>query len=225
VNVNVNVNVNVRIADSKPTLNARAIVASLLGTLLLSFSLPSYAVQDTITNYQYDANGNLTQIASPLDTVANPVKTDLLYDALGQLSVITPPKPYPGATSPNIFLSHDGQGQVTQVEDPRLLTTDYSVDGLSNVTTITSPDSGITNSTYDQAGNLKTQTDARGKRTTYSYDALNRLARIDYATGIATVYTYDGGTANTVAANIGKLTAIDDESGQTLLYPETSGPL
>jgi RHS repeat-associated protein len=218
-------NLNVKIASSKPTLNARAIVALLLFTLLLGFSLPSYAVQDTTNHYQYDAGGNLTQIAGPLDTVANPVKTDMLYDALGQLSVITPPKPNPGATRPNIFLSHDGQGQVTQVEDPRLLTTNYSVDGLGNVTTVTSPDSGIASSTYDEAGNLKTKTDARGKLTTYSYDALNRLARIDYASGIPTIYTYDGGTANTVAANIGKLTAIDDESGQTLLYPEATGRL
>jgi RHS repeat-associated protein len=216
---------NVTITRSMSTLSARSLVVALLFTLLLGFSLPSYAVQDTITNYQYDANGNLTQIASPLDTVANPVKTDLLYDALGQLSVITPPKPNPGATRPNIFLSHDGQGQVTQVEDPRLLTTDYSVDGLGNVTTLTSHDSGITNSTYDQAGNLKTQTDARGKLTTYSYDALNRLTRIDYATGIPTVYTYDGGVNHTELYYIGRLTVIDDESGQTLLYPEATGPL
>jgi hypothetical protein len=49
---------------------------------LFGFSLLASAVQDTLTDYQYDANGNLTQSASPLDTVSNPVKTDHSYDAL-----------------------------------------------------------------------------------------------------------------------------------------------
>jgi RHS repeat-associated protein len=206
-----------------PIRMARHVLLSVLATLLVGFSVPSQAVQDTVTNFQYDANGNLTQAASPLDTPANPVVTDYLYDTLGQLGTITQPSPAPGGQRPNTFLAHDGQGQVTQVEDPRLLATDYTLDGLGNATALASPDSGASTRTYDEAGNLKTLTDARGKTTTYSYDAQNRLTKLDYPTGIDTLYTYDGGAANTVAANIGKLTTINDESGATLFFYDASG--
>jgi RHS repeat-associated protein len=198
---------------------------ALLVTLLLGFSLPAHAVQDTSTGYQYDPNGNLTQIASPLDTASNPVKTDQLYDSLDRLGTITQPNPVPGGQRPNIFLSHDGQGRLTRVEDPRLLATDYSVDGLGNVTAISSPDSGVATSSYDESGNLTARTDARGKTTTYSYDALGRLTQSTYATGTPTVFTYDGGPGNTNPANIGKLTQMSDEAGLTRYSYDAAGRL
>lgn len=204
---------------------AKAALAATAFSLLLGLTATAQAVQDTTTDYQYDANGNLTQVISPLDTASNPVLTDFLYDALDQPSVTTQPAPVAGGQRPNIFYRHDGLGQVTQVEDPRLLATDYTVDGLGNVTALASPDSGITNSTYDADGNLKTATDARGKTTTYSYDALGRLTKADYPTGTDTVYTYDGGPGNTDPTNVGKLTQMADEAGTTTYRYDALGRL
>jgi RHS repeat-associated protein len=204
---------------AKTALNATAF------GLLLGFTASAQAVQNTTTNYQYDALGNLTKTTSPLNTVANPVVTDYLYDALDRANTITQPNPVPGGQRPNTFIAHDGQDQTTQVEDPRLLATDYSVDGLGNVTALSSPDSGAATSSYDEVGNLKTRTDARGKTTTYTYDAQNRLTKLDYPTGIDTVYTYDGGVGNTNPTNIGKLTQISDEAGITSYSYDGTGRL
>ena len=158
-------------------------VTALLATLLIGFSVPIYAVQNTTTKYpSYDANGNPLQIASPLDTVANPVKTDLSYDALDRVFHVVQPKPAANIINrPDIFMGYDGQDRLIQVNDPRALITDYTLDGLGNQLALTSPDSGATNALYDAAGNLKSKTDARVKVTTYSYDPLNRLTTINTA--------------------------------------------
>ena len=198
---------------------------SALLTALLGFTAAAQAVQDTTTDYRYDAQGNLTQAASPLDSAGNPVLTDYLYDALDRTATITQANPSPGQQRSNIFIAHDGQDNVTQVEDPRLLATDYTVDGLGNVTALASPDSGAATSTFDESGNLKARTDARGKVTTYTYDALGRLTKLDYPTGTDTVFTYDGGPGNTNAANVGKLTQMVDESGTTTYTYDAFGRL
>ena len=198
---------------------------STLFTLLLGFTVPTYAVQDTVTNYQYDAQGNLTKATSPLNTVANPVVSDYLYDALDRTSVVTQPKPAPAAAAPNIFYKYDGLDQTTQVEDPRVLATNYTLDGLGNATALASPDSGTTTNTYDADGNLKTSTDARGKTTTYSYDALGRLTKAAYPSTGLTTYTYDGGVGNTNPANVGKLTRMDDAAGTTTYSYDSLGRL
>jgi RHS repeat-associated protein len=203
----------------------KPLAVSLLSTLLLGFTAAAQAVQDTTTDYLYDAQGNLTQAISPLDTAGNPVLTDYLYDALDRTATITQASPAAGQQRPNIFLQHDGQGQVTQVEDPRLLATDYTIDGLGNTTALSSPDSGVSARTYDEAGNLKTTTDARGKTTAYSYDAEGRLTKLDYPAGTDTVYTYDGGPGNTNPANVGKLTQMADESGTTTYAYDSLGRL
>ncbi|HEX8611004.1 MAG TPA: RHS repeat-associated core domain-containing protein [Telluria sp.] len=64
------------------------------------------------------------------------------------------------------------------------------------------------------SGNLKTSTDARGKISTYTYDAINRLKQIDFTGTASTFFEYDGGTTPTPNV-IGRLTRMNDESGNT----------
>ncbi|HFX2356129.1 TPA: RHS repeat domain-containing protein, partial [Pseudomonas aeruginosa] len=64
---------------------------------------------------------------------------------------------------------------LTEVKDPRGVTTRYEYDGLGNLTRLVSPDSGTTTFEHDAAGNVIRRTDARGAVTEYRYDALNRL--------------------------------------------------
>ncbi|ESS73629.1 hypothetical protein MGMO_15c00500 [Methyloglobulus morosus KoM1] len=197
------------------TLRAQTALQATLLTLLLGFSASAQAVQDTTTHYQYDAQGNPTKATSPLDTATNPVATDTGYDSLDRATDILQPLPGGGQARPHTQLDHDGQDQLTWVNDPRANQTTYSPTGLGDLTATASPDSGAATATYDAAGNLKSRTDARGKTTLYSTDAQDRLTKADYPTGTDTVYTYDGGTGNSNPANIGRLTRIDDESGST----------
>ncbi|QHB60517.1 type IV secretion protein Rhs (plasmid) [Ralstonia solanacearum] len=106
------------------------------------------------------------------------------------------------------------QDRVRQVTDPRSLVTTYTVDGLGNTTRQQSPDTGTTNATYDVAGNLTRRTDARGKITRYRYDAVNRMTHAVFASGTPIAFTYDGGK-HPEPNDIGHLTHISDESGQT----------
>ena len=113
-----------------------------------------------------------------------------------------------------VVFNYDGQDRVRQVTDPRSLVTAYTVDGLGNTTRQQSPDTGTTSATYDVAGNLTRRTDARGKITRYRYDALNRMTHAVFASGTPIAFTYDGGK-HPEPNDIGHLTHISDESGQT----------
>ena len=166
-------------------------------------------VQNTTTQFGYDANGNVTQITDPLKNV-----TDLTPDALNRTQLQQQPPPKTGAARPSITYSYDGQDQLSTVTDPRGLVTTYANDGLGNQNQLTSPDTGATVLTYDLGGNVKTSKDARGQITTYTYDALNRVTLISYASGTVTRFEYDGGPTGAPNAK-GHLTKMTDESGTT----------
>jgi YD repeat-containing protein len=185
--------------------------------LWLALGATAQAAQDTITNYGYDAQGNLKTLTDPRGLV-----TTYDYDALNRAYRRIDPPATAGAAQPAETTGFDGLDQVLSVTDPRNLVTRYTVDGLGKLTQQQSPDSGTTASTYDESGLLKTRTDARGKVSTYSYDALDRVARISYPTGTASVFEYDGGAAPQ-AYDLGHLTQITDESGSTRLNYDAFG--
>ena len=178
------------------------------------------------TNYEYDADGNLTKI-----TDANAAINQRAYDSLSRATQITQPVPAPGQPAPTIGLSYDLRDQPATVTDPRNLSTSYTIDGLGNASAQTSPDTGGTTSTFYDSGLLKTSTDARGKTTTYTYDLLDRVTSVilsDGGTGIT--YNYDDGVNG-----VGHLTSVTDESGSTFFTydgfgriatkTQTSGPV
>ncbi|MHA6897262.1 RHS repeat-associated core domain-containing protein [Ralstonia pseudosolanacearum] len=189
-----------------------------LSALLCSMGAAS-AQQAPTTKYEYDAVGNLTQVIDQRGLV-----TKFTYDTLDRRTQVQAPPASEGSGVSTASFRYDGQGHLSQVTDPRNLVTAYTVDGLGSITQQQSPDTGTTNATYDVAGNLITRTDARGKTTTYSYDVLNRLTQAAYASGTPTVFEYDGG-ANPLPNDIGRLTRITDESGNTRLQYDPVGNL
>ena len=173
---------------------------------------PGAALQ---VNYQYDAEGNVTQVVD-----ANSATTQTAYDSLSRAIQITQPTPAAGSSAPQIGLSYDLQDHPASVTDPRSLTTSYTTSGLGDTTVQSSPDTGVTNRTYYDNGLLKTSTDARGRLATYTYDALDRIRTISYDSGVGTTFTYDQGTYG-----IGHLTSFSDESGSTSLTYDALGRL
>jgi RHS repeat-associated protein len=167
----------------------------------------------TTATYQYDANGNLTQVADPLGNVRVAA-----YDALDRPALIQEPSATtPGVTAGQIVTAYDGQSRVAGITDPRSLATAYDVDGLGNLNTLTSPDTGTTRYTYDEAGNLKSRLDARNLLTTYGYDAVNRLIQISYADQVVS-FIWD-----TCANGLGRLCQIIDGSANTLYAYDLQG--
>ncbi|MHA6897044.1 RHS repeat-associated core domain-containing protein [Ralstonia pseudosolanacearum] len=184
----------------------RAISAAVLLTLSTQVLAQT---QVSTTQYAYDTVGNLTQITDPRGLV-----TTFSYDALGRRTQVQGPPATPGGGAPVTLFNYDGQDRVRQITDPRSLVTTYTVDGLGNTTRQQSPDTGTTSAIYDVAGNLTRRTDARGKITRYRYDAVNRMTHAVFASGTPIAFTYDGGK-HPEPNDIGHLTHISDESGQT----------
>jgi RHS repeat-associated protein len=187
------------------------LVLSLLGLLAPGAGFADPAV----TTYQYDPNGNLTQIADPLNHL-----TQHDYDALDQLVQTRQPHPeLPGQTLGQIDTDYDGQGRITGITDPRNLNTDYQRNAFGDRLTLTSPDTGTTTFTYDEAGNVKTQTDARGKTATSTYDSQNRRTQIAYDDQTVT-YTWDSCTNG-----IGHLCNLSNGSSQLAFSYDLHGRL
>ncbi|WP_254706841.1 RHS repeat-associated core domain-containing protein [Ralstonia pseudosolanacearum] len=191
-------------------MRAHTLYRAISAAALLTLSTQVLAqTQVSTTQYAYDTVGNLTQITDPRGLV-----TTFSYDALGRRTQVQGPPAVPGGAAPVTLFNYDGQDRVRQITDPRSLVTTYTVDGLGNTTRQQSPDTGTSNATYDLAGNLTRRTDARGKITRYRYDAVNRMTHAVFASGTPIAFTYDGGK-HPEPNDIGHLTHISDESGQT----------
>ncbi len=164
------------------------------------------------TSYQYDHNGNRTQITDPKQQT-----TIQTYDPLNRL--VEQLDPADGITR----YDYNAADQLIRVEDPNTLDTEYHYNGFDELIYQNSPDTGEMHYQYDQAGNLIEQTDARGVTVNYRYDALNRLIRIDYPDTPGGIdedvhYTYDQtdpDSSGQVNYGIGRLTRIQEASGQT----------
>jgi RHS repeat-associated protein/uncharacterized repeat protein (TIGR02543 family) len=182
-----------------------------------TFSAPA------ITTYQYDANGNLTQVTDPLGRIRQ-----VQYDALNQ--PVRQLEPHPsiiGSTLGQIDTTYDRLGQIKSITDPRNLTTSYSTDALGNLSQQSSSDTGITLADHDAVGNLLTRTDARGKVAQYRYDSLNRISQIAYDDDTVS-YTWDS-----CANGIGRLCSVSnaasslsyryDPHGRITTKTQTSG--
>jgi len=166
------------------------------------------------TSYQYDANGNLTQV-----TDANGHATQHQYDSLDRL--IRSTDALAGLTD----YHYDGQDRLTQVTDANNHSTVYGYNALGDLTQLDSPNTGITQYSYDSAGNLVQKTDAGNITATYSYDVLNRLLGIDYPDTNADVVNGYDGTAPNLAGQIGRLTTTRRGDIQTVQQFDLRGNL
>ena len=157
---------------------------------------------DTQTmGYEYDSNDNLVEVE---DGFLNP--TSRTVDALNRVVQET------DRDLNTASFTYDSEDRLTSVTDQRGLTTTYTYNAYGDLIEQDSPDTGITTFTYDNASNLTQRTDARGEVSSYTYDALNRLLTLSYPSDTTenVTYTYDQGTNG-----IGRLTQIQDDSGQT----------
>jgi len=152
----------------------------------------------SITNLVHDAVGNLTQITDP-----NGHPTSYQYDALDRLTRVV------DALGGFTDLEHGPTDTLSSVTAPNGANTTYQVDDLGNRVTEASPDRGSVVQTFDPAGNILSRTDGRGVTATLTYDALNRVTSVTYPTaGEDVSYVYDACTNGS-----GRLCVVTDPMG------------
>ena len=187
-----------------------------------------------VWNYQYNSNGNLTQLAIGSDTqtwvynsLSRPTShTDELsrneswtFDTSGNLLTHT------DKLSKVTTYVNNSRGQVTSITLPdpdgagplTSPVTTVAYDSLGRPVTLTNPDSLTQTFTYSTADQMLTATDELGRVTTYAYDNLDRVLT-------ATLPDPDGTGSLTspvtiVAYNIGSLvTSVTDPKGYVTSY-------
>lgn len=172
------------------------------------------------TEYDYDADGNRTEIVDPKQNPA----TRQQFDALNRLVEVT------DRAQGNTAFEYNDRDQIVAVTDPTGLTTRYDYNGHGELTAVHSPDTGTTTYAYDGAGNRTRETNANGQITEFHYDALNRRTAIRYPANPDQNLTYDyddtsvdnNGTAN---AGLGRLTRVQFDGGERRFRYDTLGRL
>ena len=161
--------------------------------------------------YQYDPNGNVTQVTS-----ARSNATTFAFDGINRLTTSV------ASDTGNVTNAYDALDSVTAHTDAIAVQTGFVRDGFGDALSETSPDRGTSVYYYDLAGDQVAAVDGRGQRVNYTRDVLGRvtLKAPVAVTGQNVTYTYDAGTYGK-----GHLTKVVDISGTTSLAYDHRGNL
>ena len=119
-----------------------------------------------VTQYQYDATGNLTQQTDVLGHA-----TSYTYDANGNRLTETKAQTTTGGT--------------------RTVLTQYQYDGANRLTQTTFADGGTTKTIYNGIGKQAITTDQLGRQTNYEYDLMARLTKTTFPDSTTESAIYD----------------------------------
>jgi RHS repeat-associated protein len=137
------------------------------------------------TEFDYDANGNLTSLADPAGHT-----TSYAHDPLDRVTSRTDP------LEETTGYGYDGNGNLVSVTAPSGTVTELAYDALDRLafTGFGKTGPGTYESTvgygYDTVGRLATITDSAAGAATFSYDAFDQVTTVTTPDG-TTSYTYD----------------------------------
>ena len=167
-----------------------------------------------LTEYTYDLNGANDHVTDPLSHVA-----DRDVDALGRLTQAIANINGSGAERTVSGYAYDARNNLSQVIDPKGLSTTYTFNGFDEVTQQSSPDTGSSSFTYNASGQRIGQTDARGISSAFSYDSIGRVTAQTFSNSAQNVYfDYDVPQSDCAAGEqfgSGRIARIRDASGST----------
>ena len=176
-----------------------------------------------ITTYQYDANGNLTQITDPLGRIRQ-----VQYDALNQpMRQLEPHPRLIGSTLGQIDTTYDSLGQVKSITDPRNLTTSLQYRQPRQLEPTNQP----RHRHHPGRPRCGRQPDHPHRRPRqngqYRYDSLNRISQIAYDDETVR-YTWDSctngiGRLCSVSNNASSLSYRYDSHGRITGKTQTAG--
>lgn len=153
---------------------------------------PASPDEDIVTEFVYDANGNLLET---IDVLGRRTRTG--YDDLNRVerTIVNYVDGVYDSASPDEDLitvyTYDEAGNQKTITDPLGRVTTYNYDDLNRVASITNPLGDATTYSYDPAGNRISVTDAEGRTTHYQYDELNRVAVTTNPISGTTSVTFD----------------------------------
>ena len=165
--------------------------------------LQEWKVPSRITQYTYDANGNLETQTDP-----NGHKTTYAYGGDNEPKTVTEPNGTVTETE------YNGEGQVVGQIDGNKNKTTYVRNAVGEVIEVIDPLKRTTVKEYDKAGNLEHLIDAAGRTTTYIYDPANRLKEVTYSDKVTPTvkYEYDAdGDRKTMTDGTGTTTYTYDQ--------------
>ena len=161
-------------------------------------------VDERITEYTYDSDGNLLTTTRLADADTAAAETVMAYDALGNVISITDPEG--GLTR---FTGHDIMGNVLTKEDARGKLWQYVFDAAGRLKEAIDPLDQNTQIFYDKKGNKVREVDPQNRETLFEYDQHGNLLRRTDPLGNATVFTYNAD---------GKLLSQTDAEGKMVRY-------
>lgn len=127
---------------------------------------------DSATTYSYDPEGNLEQIAGPVDGEV----TTMTYDGAGRMRTRTiEASPFDDLTT---IYDYNGVGNVKQITRPTSHVTHYEYDEADRLERVYDAEGEIAFYTRDANGNVLTHADGNGNAWTYEYDALDRMTEM-----------------------------------------------
>lgn len=117
--------------------------------------------------------------------------TRLDYDASDQLTKITAPAAYTGASQQITQFAYNATGDLISTTDALGKVTSYTYDSYGNALTVTDPLSNVVTRTFDTKNQVLTETRPGSLTTRYAYDANQRLEYLVSAEGRVTHFSYD----------------------------------
>ncbi len=185
----------------------------------LNPTLPTSVTIDGITTqYEYDANGNVTKITQPLG-----VEHEFTYTALNDIETYTNPRNFSttfdyeegnltlvAAPIGSTTMSYNSFGQVETVTNPEGITVSYEYDATGLVKSVNGPLGISSHATYDPVGRLQISEDPNGHISTYTYYDRDFIKTIADPMGYVTQYAYDNnGNLTDVTNSKGNITHIE----------------
>jgi YD repeat-containing protein len=184
--------------------------------------------QDIITQFEYDANGNVIRTLL-LPGSAEQRVSCTVYDQLNRVKrtlenclTSTPDNPasYSSAADQDLatLIVYDAVGNQIESYDPLNRRTSYGYDALNRTVAITAPlTSVVTRYSYDPAGNRLSMTDAEGRVSRFEYDRLNRV--------ITTTQNYQAGQPSSSEVNVRTIVSYDSVGNRVKLLDGNGNPL
>ena len=176
-----------------------------------------------VTQWSYDANGNMTSTTDALGNVIS-----YTYNALNELTQTT----YADGTTSKT--TYDANGNKLTFTDQNNNTTSWVYDTMNRVVQETDPTGAKNTTQYNAAGEVTLYTDRNGNTKTYTYDAAGHETQEVWKNSTGTVldtlsYTYNlDGTLKTASNNagsysftwdnLGRLASETDPNSLTLTY-------
>ena len=189
-----------------------------------------YSTGTLVTNYQYDAAGNLLQETDPLNH-----STWHVYDALNrEYCTVDALGSGPTDLAHAVITTFDQAGNVVSIRDAANNTTRYTYDRLNRKLTETDALNRTISFTYDLSGLMTTRTDPLDPVTTldpvtaFVYDKLSRKIQEKW---YASTAAYANGTGTPTRTTlwhydvVSQLYAVEDQDSSTYDSYDTAGNL